>query len=492
MMSAYDDLMAYVRQTAALGAVAERLSWDQEAVMPPAAAEQRGDEIAALEAVLHGRRTDPRIGEGLAAITPASPVEKAQLRLIGHEYRRAVTVPGRLAEAIARRTATAHAVWAEARAADNTALFLPVLKEILALKREEAACYASATGSDLYDALLDDFEPGQTGARIAAMFDAMRPRLVALREKILGKPMPEALEGHFPQSAQIALAREMAECFGYDFNRGRLDLVIHPFMSGRGQDVRITTRVDERDPFNCLYSTIHEAGHAGYELNIDPAYHFTPVGRGVSMAVHESQSRIYENQLGRSPAFCGFLHERMRAHFGENGLPGREGFARAVNRVRPGFIRTESDEVHYNLHVMLRFDLERALVNGALEVEDLEEAWNTRFAADFGLKVTRPSLGMLQDVHWSAGIFGYFPTYSLGNLYAGCLFAALRQAVPDYAAALAAGHLAPVLAWLAENVQRHGGLYQPEVLIEKASGAAPSAGPLLDYLEEKFGALYGL
>jgi carboxypeptidase Taq len=490
-MTAYDDLMAYQRQTEALSAVAERLGWDQETVMPSGAAHQRGEEMAAMEGVLHARRTNPQIGDWLDAINPADPVAAAQVRLIGHSYARATQVPMRLAQDLARLTSTAQGVWAAARAGNDVAGFLPTLAELLVMKREEAACYAQ--GGDLYDALLDGFEPGETGASIAAMFGRMRPRLVALRAAILEKPAPAALYGRFDSDRQMALARELASVFGYDFNHGRLDLAVHPFSSGSGRDVRITTRVDEADPFNCIYSTIHEVGHATYELRIDPAYGMTPIGRGASMGVHESQSRIYENQLGRSAAFSGWLHGRMDAHFGSSGAPDADAFARSVNRVRSGYIRTEADEVQYNLHIMLRFDLERALVSGDLQVADLEAAWNDRFLADFGVAVDKPANGLLQDVHWSCGLFGYFPTYSLGNVYAGCLHRAMRTDLPDLDADLANGKLSGATNWLHHAVQQHGGLFTPrDVITQACKGDSPTEGPLLDYLEAKFGALYGL
>jgi carboxypeptidase Taq len=256
--------------------------------------------------------------------------------------------------------------------------------------------------------------------------------------------------------------------------------------------VRITTRTNPADPFNCLYSTIHEVGHATYEQGVDGAYFLTPLGQGASMGVHESQSRIYENQLGRSRAFTGWLYGRMRDVFGDFGIADEEAFYRAVNRVGQGFIRTESDEVQYNLHVLLRFDLEQALMRGDLQVGDLEAAWNDRFLHDFGFAVDRPSNGLLQDVHWSVGLFGYFPTYSLGNLYAGCLHVALRRDLPDLDASLARGDASPATGWLRDRLQRHGGLREPRATIAHATGAEPSEGPLLDYLETKFEGIYGL
>lgn len=458
--------------------------------MPRGAADQRGEEMAAMEGVMHARRTNPQIAQWLADAEAVDEVAQAQLYQIERSYRRSVKVPGDLAEALARVTSVAQGTWAAARAADKVADFLPTLTEVIGLKRQEAACLAE--GGDLYDALVDDYEPGATAESLGDMFDRMRPRLVALREAVLAAAVPDALRGHFAQDAQLRLSRDMATAFGYDWSRGRIDLAVHPFSSGGGDDSRITTRVVESDPFNCIYSTIHEVGHSSYELAIDPDYGMTPLGHGVSMGVHESQSRIYENQIGRGRCFTAWMHGQMVERFGPLNVDGPEGFYRAVNRVQPGFIRTEADEVHYNLHIMMRFDLERALIRGDLAVGDLEAAWNDRFLADFGVRVDRPSHGMLQDVHWSVGLFGYFPTYTLGNVYAGCLNKAMRAAVPDLDTALACGDTSGATGWLRENVQRHGGLRTPHLTIAKACGFEPSEGPLLDYLETKFGALYQL
>jgi carboxypeptidase Taq len=485
-MTAYGDLMIHERETQALAQVAGRLSWDQETMMPRGAADQRAEETGAMQAVLHARRTETRRGDLLAAAEAEATedVAQAQLRHIRRDYDRATCVPGDLAVALARLTSRAQGQWAEARAADDFAAFAPVLAEIVRLKREEAA--AVARGGDLYDALLDDFEPDMTAARLDTLFAEMRPRLVDLRARALDRDWP-VLDAQFDTDAQLRLSRELARNFGYDFSRGRIDMAVHPFSSGGGDDVRITTRVSERDPFNCLYSTIHEVGHACYEQGIDPAYRLTPVGQGVSMGVHESQSRIYENQLGRGRAFTGWLFQRMQKAFGDFGIHDADSFHRAVNRVHPGFIRTEADEVQYNLHVMLRFDLEKALIAGDLDAGDLEAAWNDRFAADFGTPVDRASNGVLQDVHWSVGLFGYFPTYALGNVYAGCLYRAMRGAVPDLEVSLSRGDLRGATDWLRSRVQVHGGRYTPaEVIARACGGAEPTAGPLLDYLEEKF------
>lgn len=488
--SVYDALMAFQRQTEALGLIAGRLGWDQETMMPRGAMAQRAEEMAAIEGVLHARRTDPRLTAWLEEAEAEDDVARANLRLIRRSHDRAARVPADLAQALARLTSASQGIWAEARAKNDVAGFLPTLREVIALKREEAACLAGK--GSLYDALIDDYEPGATAESLGAMFDGMRPRLVELRGVALSAAhQPAEIEGRFGRDAQLRLAQELATVFGYDFARGRLDLAVHPFSSGSGSDVRITTRVLESDPFNCLYSTIHEVGHACYELGIDPDYAFTPLGQGVSMGVHESQSRIYENQLGRSRAFTGWLFAQMQERF-DLGIADGEAFYGTVNKLRPGFIRTESDEVQYNLHIMLRFDLERALMAGDLAVDDLEAAWNDRFKADFGLEVTEPASGMLQDVHWSLGLFGYFPTYSLGNLYAGCLHAALRGDLPDLDADLARGKTDAATGWLRENVQRHGGLHAPREVITQACGVAPDEAPLLDYLEAKFRDIYRL
>ena len=489
-MSAFDKLMAFQRDTTALGEIAGRLHWDQETTMPRGAAAQRGAEVAAIEGILHARRTAPEVGEWLAKAEAPDEAGAAQLREIRRDWERNNKVPADLERALAQLASEAHQVWAGARADENVAAFLPVLAETVKLKREEAA--ALAAGGDLYDALVNDYEPEMTGAELAALFGAMRPRLVALRAAVLERPEPAGVAGTFDEAGQMALARRLSGVFGYDLNRGRVDKAVHPFSSGSGSDVRITTRTNPADPFNCIYSTIHETGHACYEQGIDTAYALTPLGRGVSMGVHESQSRIYENQLGRSRAFTGWLFGAMTEQFGGFGIGDADAFYAAVNRVQRGYIRTEADEVQYNLHIMLRFDLERALVTGDLQAADIEAAWNDRFAADFGYAVDKPSNGCLQDVHWSAGLFGYFPTYSLGNVYAGCLYKALREALPDLDAQLAAGETGGATGWLRDRLQRFGGLRAPRDTVERACGAPVSETALLDYLEAKFGALYGL
>ena len=491
---AYDALLVHLRQTAALSQIAGLLHWDQEAMMPPKGAAQRAEQAGALARVLHERRTDPRIPESLDAIDPAELDEAGRVNLHWTKRRhlRDSRVPPELAVELARATTLGHAVWAEARAARRFPDFAPTLARIVELTRARAACLRG-DGETLYDALLDGFEPGATEAGLSEMFARLRPRLTALRRRIAecGQQSPH-LTGRFPAEAQLTLARETATACSYDWKAGRLDLVLHPFVSGTLGDVRITTRVSEDDPFYCLSAVIHETGHALYEQGLDAELAWQPAGASVSMGVHESQSRLTENQIGRSAPFAEWLFPRMKAAFGEIGVASPEELHRAANLVEPGFIRTEADEVHYNLHVLLRFDLERALLAGDLAVDDLEPAWNERFAADFGREVPDAARGVLQDVHWSAGLIGYFPTYTLGNIYAGELWGALTRDIADTDGLMRAGELAPIIGWLRQRVHRRGSLQYPAEIIAAACGHAPTETPLLEYLEGKFAALYGV
>lgn len=493
MSNSYAELLAHAKTTTALGQVAGLLSWDQETMMPKGSGHQRAAHQAALSEVLHARRTDPAVGDWLSALEASDldATQKGMVAQIRRDYDRNTKVPADLAIRLAELTSRAQAIWAQARADEDVAAFLPTLAEIITLKRHEAD--ALAAGGDAYDAMLQDYEPGQSAAGIDALFDPLRDGLVDLRTRIKESGQdPKPLQGRFSRDQQILIARELAEAFTYDWDRGRLDFAVHPFSSGSFNDVRITTRVAEEDPFNCFYSTIHEVGHAVYEQNVNADYGLTPIGNGASMGVHESQSRIFENQLGRSRAFCGYVFGRMTDVFGDIGLPDADAFYAAVNRVGQGYIRTEADEVQYNLHIMLRFALERDLIAGRLGINDLEAAWNDRFARDFGYEVDKPSNGMLQDVHWSVGLFGYFPTYALGNLYAGCLYEKLRVAVPSLDEDLAHGKAGSAVAWLTETIHQHGAVMLPAEIMQQALGHAPTPQPLLTYLNAKFGAIYGL
>ncbi|MCP5088972.1 MAG: carboxypeptidase M32 [Rhodobacteraceae bacterium] len=491
--SAYDELMAHVRGTVALEQVSGLLGWDQETQMPRGAAAQRAEQSSALEAVLHARQTDPRIPDWLGQIHADDMDQTAvgNLRLVRWSYDKKSKIPADLAVELARITSEAQGVWADARAAGRFADFKGILAEVLNLRRQEAQ--ALSEDGNLYNALLDTYEPGMTADELDRLFGALRQGLVGLRQRIndSGVEFPE-LQGSFSKDQQMLIARELASSFGYDWERGRLDFSVHPFSSGSYNDVRITTRVAEADPFNCFYSTIHEVGHAVYEQTVDRRHGLTPSGRGASMGVHESQSRIAENQLGRSRAFTGYLYRRMLEVFGDFGIASEDVFYQVVNNVGRGFIRTEADEVQYNLHVMLRYDLERALIGGDLEVADLEAAWNDRFLLDFGYPVQSAADGVLQDVHWSVGLFGYFPTYSLGNIYAGELYECLLHDIPELQENLDRGDAGQAVAWMGERIHQHGSVLEPLTVIKQTIGHAPSEAPLMRYLNRKFGEIYDL
>lgn len=462
--------------------------------MPRGGAAQRAEHSAAVQSARHEREIDPRVPEWLAKIdeTALDQTARRNVELIRKAHARATRVPAALSADLARITSSAQGIWADARAANNFADFAPVLAEVIRLRREEAACLAGGK-DNLYDALLDDYEPGMTTAVLTPILDRLRVPLSELRAEIAdsGRKTPP-ITGNFPEKAQMALTQKLAQVFCYDLETGRIDKSVHPFSSGSGGDVRITTRVDEADPLNCLYSSIHEIGHAVYEQNIASSSQFTPVGAYASMGVHESQSRMFENQIGRSRAFAEWLYPAFTEAFGECGIASPNAFFAAVNRVETGLIRTEADEVHYNLHVILRYNLERDLIDGSLEVADLEAEWNRRFEADFGLKVPDAARGVLQDVHWSVGLFGYFPTYSLGNIYAATLFETMREQIPAMDDMIAKGDISTLKTWLTENVHRHGNTFSPVELISNAAGKTPTEQPLISYLRRKFGGLYDL
>lgn len=492
--STYDQFIAHVKQTMALGQIGGILSWDQEVMMPANGAAARAEQMAALEEAVHARRTDSRMGDWLVELeaTQLDDVAAANVRLARRSYDRSLKVPAKLAAELARTTSMAQQVWAKARAGNSYSDFAPTLEQIIALKREEANCLKQEDAT-LYDALLDDFEPGMKTATLQPLLEGMRPRLTDLRQRIADKaPEQPALAGTFATDAQMALAREFADVVGYDWQSGRLDLSVHPFSSGTGGDARITTRVDPSEPLGCLYSTLHELGHALYEQGMPRDHALTPVGQHVSMGVHESQSRLWENQIGRSLPFCAWLLPKMKAAFPDLTLGDTDHLYRILNRVETGFIRTEADEVHYNLHVLLRFELERELIAGDLEVGDLEAEWNRRFKRDFGLSVPDAAHGVLQDIHWSAGLFGYFPTYALGNIYAAQLNSKLRVTLPGLDAQLEIGKTSSVLAWLRDAVHSKGSLHAPDKLMEIATGEKVSSEPLLNYLEAKYSDLFML
>lgn len=496
---AFDEFRREAALLHDLGKASALLGWDQDTYMPPGGAEGRGHVMATLSALHHERLTSPRMGELLAelegsGLDPASP-ERAMVREARRAFDRATKLPRRLVEELARRSSSARQAWVRAREADDYALFEPELKAMLELKREEAD--AVGHGGRRYDALLDQYEPGTTAAELEALFAPLRTRQAELLAAIGAsgvRPDATMLALDYPEAEQHAYASAVAARLGYDFERGRLDETIHPFAESMGLgDVRITTRYVRDDLANGLFSVLHEVGHALYEQGIDPAFARTPLAHGASLGLHESQSRLWENLVGRSLAFWEGAYPGLQAAFPAQlaGVP-LERFHAAVNRVEPSLVRTEADEVSYNVHVLVRFELELALLEGDLDTRDLPGAWNERYREYLGVTPPSDLLGCLQDIHWSVGLIGYFPTYALGNLMSVQLYEAAQAALGDLDAQLRVGELAPLLGWLREHVHRHGSRYQPQELLERATGARLDAEPYLAYLRRKFGALYGL
>ena len=497
----FDQACGQARRAAVLASVEALLGWDEQTLLPPRAGGYRAEQAAAVAALVHGIRTDPAHGDRLARLAAgplarSGPAEVAgTIRLLNRDFQKQSRLPARLVEELARTCVEAQQAWREARAESAWEKLRPWLERVFALKREQAAC--QLPDRDPYDALMDDYEPGASWPAVAARFDALRGQLVDLVRACVGSPRrPDdtLLRGSFPEAAQQRFVREVAARIGFDFSRGRLDTTAHPFCATMGpHDCRITTRWDERFLPTALFGVLHEAGHGLYEQGLPTAWRGLPPGEAASLGVHESQSRLWENLVGRSAAFWEWCFPLAREAFpGPLAGATTRGVQRAVLAVRPSFIRVEADEVTYNLHVMLRFDLERALVQGSLAVADLPDAWNERFERDFGIRPPTAADGVLQDIHWSAGLVGYFPTYTLGNLFAAQLMYAAEAALPRLDRDMAAGRFAGLLDWLRRNVHAHGRLVESERLVEQACGGPVSERWLVSSLQRRYGEAHGL
>lgn len=501
------------RELCLLGHIDALLGWDQETYMPTRAIDERSEQIALVETIAHGKAVSPEIGELLDALgsTTQSPLgdssldgrERAYLRVLRREYDRNAKLPAELVAELAREASLSQAAWTEARAARDFLAFAPHLERMVALKREQASCLSrggEGSPASLYDALLDLFEPGATQASIAEVFALLRRELVGLLAKIASRPQVDDsfLHKRCPTDRQQAISEWMMALMGYERDRGRLDTVAHPFTTTLGRDdVRITTRFIENFFVSSLFSTVHEAGHALYELGISPGASFagTKLHDATSMGVHESQSRMWENMVGRSERFWKGHYARLAELAGGSAGPlsgiGPEAFSRAINKVAPSFIRTEADEVSYGLHVILRFELESELIAGRLAVRDLPGAWNAKTKELLGVEPPDDARGCLQDVHWSAGLFGYFPSYALGNLYAAQFWASMKKDLPDLDRRLEEGDLASILGWLRAKVHASGASYLPGELVRNATGSSLDPAHFVAYLDEKYSRIYG-
>ncbi len=494
-------LKSHLQEIEDLRGAAAVLQWDQATYMPPGGAQARGRQLARLSRLAHDRQADPEVGRLLDSLEPWAESQGADsdvaalVRVTRREYDRATRVPSVFIERLSEHTTASYHTWERARPANDFAAMRPMLEKTVELSRELAAYHTGYAHP--YDALVDLAEDGMTVAAVRALFTELRAGLVPLIKAIRARPETDGscLAGVFPESAQQAFGEKVIRAFGYDYSRGRQDKTAHPFMTklGRG-DVRITTRYRTDYLSDGLFSTLHEAGHAMYEQGIADTLDGTPLFSGTTSGVHESQSRLWENLVGRSLPFWRHYYASLQAAFPtELGDVDLDTFYRAINNVVPSLIRTEADEVTYNLHIMLRFDLELALLEGTLAVADLPEAWRARVMSDLGVTPPDDRDGALQDVHWYGGIVGgAFQSYTLGNIMSAQFFAAARRELTHLDEDIGAGEFAPLRTWLTEHIYRHGRKFTAPEIVQRATGEPLSIAPYLAYLNTKYGALYHL
>ncbi|MDR2760063.1 MAG: carboxypeptidase M32 [Spirochaetaceae bacterium] len=503
--TAVEQLHSIDRECRHLEKTTALLQWDQETQLPPGAVEDRAEQIALVQSIWHRKLTDPQTGRLLDELgadeqTPGGDeklprLERDFCRVFRRNYDRAVKLPEDLVRDAARAEGLSQAAWVEARQANDFASFVPHLTAMIDFARKKARCWGFE-GPRAYDGLLDLYEPGLTAAETEALFTPLKEGLSALLQKIARAAPPETsfLDREYKVEEQVRFNRELMEGLGFDTRRGRLDISVHPFTSSLGfNDIRITTRYAPANVLSSVFSTIHESGHAFYELGLSPELQGSCLAEGASMAVHESQSRLWENVIGRSLPFWEWWLPRLKARFPEQLLGvAPEAFYRAVNQVRPSLIRVDADEVSYALHIILRFELEKQLFAGSLRVEDLPGAWNRLMKDLIGVTPPSDTAGVLQDVHWSMGSFGYFPSYALGNLYGLQIWEKLRQDLPETGTLIREGKFEILYQWLREKIYRSGCRVEPAALLAQVTGEKLSVNPFLRYLKDKYTVLYGL
>ena len=499
--STYERLTTHAREVALLKSTQALLEWDERTKMPRAGGDYRAEQVSYLAGLVHRKLTEPAVGEYLSELLDSSLAADrhsdtgAVIHNLKRDYDKKTKLPQALVEELARTSVLGQQLWAEARKANDFAHFRPILEKTVELKKQEAA----ALGYDdvPYDALLDDYEPGAKTAEVRRVLAGLREQLVPLVAEIVGNgrhPKMEVLQRHCATGAQEAFGLQVAAAIGFDLNAGRLDVTHHPFCSTSGpRDVRLTTRYYEDFFPSALFSTMHEAGHGIYEQGLRADQYGLPTGEAASLGIHESQSRMWENLVGRSRAFWEYFYPETKRHFPDAiGNVPFDDFYFAINDVRPSLIRVEADEATYNLHVLVRFELEQSLLLDELRVADLPAAWNEKYRQYLGIESPTDANGVLQDVHWSAGLFGYFPTYSLGNLYSAQLFEAAERELGNLDDMFRRGEFLPLCEWLRVNVHEAGRRYAPEELVRRVTGDGISHVPLMRHLRDKFGPLYGL
>jgi carboxypeptidase Taq len=498
---AYEELMQRVRDEATLACIEALLEWDEETSMPAGGVEGRSEQLALLAGLLHERGTDPRLGELLDRLEDSSLLADSaspaavNVRELRRDYERFVRLPRKLVQDLARSTAVAQRAWSTARQTAHFEGFRPHLERIVELKRAEASCVGY--DREPYDALIEDYEPGITSAIVGRLFDALRRELVPLAGRIADaarRPDTGVLRRAVRLDGQFDFGERVAARIGFDFSRGRLDLGVHPCCTSLGPgDCRIGLRFDLRDFAGGVLTVLHEVGHGLYEQGLDPEHYGTPMGEAASVGMDEAQARLWENRVGRSRAFWEhFLPEARRRFPDALGDVGLDEFHVAVNRVNPSLIRVHADEVTYNVHVMIRFELERALVAGDLKAADLPGAWNEAYARYLGVTPADDAEGCLQDGHWADGLIGYFPTYTLGDVFAAQLFARAGEELGDLEDAFARGEFSDLVRWLGAQIYRQGGRHPSARLIEVVTGSPPDHRPLVRALRARYDALYRL
>jgi carboxypeptidase Taq len=495
-----NELTAILNEVADLKNTGDLLGWDQQTYMPPGGAVNRGYQLATLAKLMHIKFTDPEVGELLEELQPWAAEldpdsdEARLVKVTQREYDKRTRVPSEFMAEFTKTTSDAHLVWQQARQEDDFSKFLPNLEKIIDLRRQYADFFKPY--DHVYDPLLDDFEPGLKTADVQEIFNTLRPQQVELLKAIAESPQVDDsfLHQPFDEGKQEEFGIEVITKYGYDWDRGRQDRAAHPFTTNFGiDDVRITTRFLPDYLGSALFSTMHEAGHAIYEQGVAPELNRTPLAKGTSLAVHESQSRMYENILGRSYGFWTHFYPRLQEFFPAQleGV-GLDSFYKGINKVEPSLIRVEADEATYNLHIMLRLELEIAMMEGSLEANDLPEAWNSRMEEYLGLTPPNDADGVLQDVHWSSGYLGYFSTYALGNLISAQLWEKVNQDIPDLADQIRRGVFDDLTGWMREKIHRHGSKFEPQELIERVTGSKIDPAPYMRYLTSKYSDVYGL